>query len=211
MLEEVKSAGDIILFIDEIHTIVGAGGTGDDGGLDAGNLMKPALARGEIQVVGATTVDEYRKYIEKDAALERRFQPVRVDEPSPENTLKILAGLKETYEKHHEVFFSDDAIQASVALSSRYITDRFLPDKAIDVLDEAGALVQLRDKKTGNGEQVLRVSVLDIQEVVSEWTGIPVKQLSVEESKNLLGLEQELTQTSTWSKRSRRFRRSCRS
>ena len=193
MLEEVKSAGDIILFIDEIHTIVGAGGTGDDGGLDAGNLMKPALARGEIQVVGATTVDEYRKYIEKDAALERRFQPVRVDEPSPENTLKILAGLKETYEKHHEVFFSDDAIQASVALSSRYITDRFLPDKAIDVLDEAGALVQLRDKKTGNGEQVLRVSVLDIQEVVSEWTGIPVKQLSVEESKNLLGLEQELT------------------
>ena len=193
VLEEVKSAGDIILFIDEIHTIVGAGGTGDDGGLDAGNLMKPALARGEIQVVGATTVDEYRKYIEKDAALERRFQPVRVDEPSPENTLKILAGLKETYEKHHEVFFSDDAIQASVALSSRYITDRFLPDKAIDVLDEAGALVQLRDKKTGDGEQVLRVSVLDIQEVVSEWTGIPVKQLSVEESKNLLGLEQELT------------------
>jgi ATP-dependent Clp protease ATP-binding subunit ClpC len=110
VLEEVKSAGDIILFIDEIHTIVGAGGTGDDGGLDAGNLMKPALARGEIQVVGATTVDEYRKYIEKDAALERRFQPVRVDEPSPENTLKILAGLKETYEKHHEVFFSDRLI-----------------------------------------------------------------------------------------------------
>ena len=194
VLEEVKSAGDIILFIDEIHTIVGAGGTGDDGGLDAGNLMKPALARGEIQVVGATTVEEYRKYIEKDAALERRFQPVRVDEPSPENTLKILAGLKETYEKHHEVSFSDDAIQASVALSSRYITDRFLPDKAIDVLDEAGALVQLRDKSnSGDSEQALRVSVLDVQEVVSEWTGIPVKQLSVEESKNLLGLEQELT------------------
>jgi len=117
-----------------------------------------------------------------------------VDEPSPENTLKILAGLKETYEKHHEVSFSDDAIQASVALSSRYITDRFLPDKAIDVLDEAGALVQLRDKSnSGESEQALRVSVLDVQEVVSEWTGIPVKQLSVEESKNLLGLEQELT------------------
>ena len=176
VLEEVKSAGEIILFIDEIHTIVGAGGTGDDGGLDAGNLMKPALARGEIQVVGATTVDEYRKYIEKDAALERRFQPVRVDEPSPENTLKILAGLKETYEKHHEVFFSDDAIQASVALSSRYITDRFLPDKAIDVLDEAGALVQLRDKKKDTGEQVLRVSDLNIHDVVSGWNGIPERQ-----------------------------------
>ena len=192
VLEEVKSAGDIILFIDEIHTIVGAGGTGDDGGLDAGNLMKPALARGEIQVVGATTVDEYRKYIEKDAALERRFQPVRVDEPSSENTLKILDGLKETYEKHHAVSFSDEAIQASVALSSRYITDRFLPDKAIDVLDEAGALVQLRDK-TANDQQILPVSALDVQEVVSEWTGIPVKQLTVEEARNLLDLEQELT------------------
>jgi ATP-dependent Clp protease ATP-binding subunit ClpC len=188
VLEEVKAAGDIILFIDEIHTIVGAGGTGDDGGLDAGNLMKPALARGEIQVVGATTVDEYRKYIEKDAALERRFQPVRVDEPSAENTLKILEGLRETYENHHDVSFSDEAMQMAVALSTRYITDRFLPDKAIDVLDEAGALVQLRDNKTTR-----QVSVLDVQEVVSEWTGIPVKQLSVEESENLLALESELS------------------
>ena len=132
IMDEVKEAGDIILFIDEIHMVVGAGGTGEDGGLDAGNLMKPALARGELQCIGATTIDEYRKHIEKDAALERRFQPVRVVEPSPEQSLTILRGLKETYQEHHGVSFTDDALCAAVSLSTRYINDRFLPDKAID-------------------------------------------------------------------------------
>jgi len=186
VMEEVKQAGDIILFVDEIHMLVGAGGTGEDGGMDAGNLMKPALARGELQCIGATTIDEYRKHIEKDAALERRFQPVRVVEPSPEQSLTILRGLKETYQEHHGVTFTDEALCAAVALSTRYINDRFLPDKAIDVIDEAGALVQLLP---GDGNLVDETHVT---EVVAQWTGVPVQQLSADESLCLMNFEAEL-------------------
>lgn len=138
MLEEVKaSEGQIILFIDELHTIVGAGKT--DGAMDAGQLLKPMLARGELHCVGATTLDEYREYIEKDAALERRFQPVMVDEPTVEDTISILRGLKDRYEVFHGVKITDSALVTAAVLSNRYITDRFLPDKAIDLVDEACA------------------------------------------------------------------------
>ena len=141
-LNEVKKAGDVILFIDEIHTIVGAGAA--EGAIDAANIMKPLLARGEIQVVGATTLNEYRKYIEKDAALERRFQPITVNEPSLDDSIQILKGIRDKYEAHHNVKISDEAIEAAVNLSSRYINDRFLPDKAIDLIDEASSKIRLR-------------------------------------------------------------------
>ncbi|MDF3300258.1 ATP-dependent Clp protease ATP-binding subunit [Streptomyces tropicalis] len=144
VIEDVKAAeGDIVLFIDELHTVVGAGATGE-GSMDAGNMLKPALARGELHVVGATTIDEYRKHIEKDAALERRFQPVLIPEPSVEETIGILEGLRDAYEAHHQVRFADGALAAAAELSDRYISDRFLPDKAIDVMDQAGARVRLR-------------------------------------------------------------------
>lgn len=141
-IDAVKQNGNIILFIDEIHNIVGAGSTGE-GNMDAANILKPMLSRGELQTIGATTIDEYRKYIEKDAALERRFQPVMVDAPSPEEAVEILKGLKDKYESHHGVIIPDQAIQAAVTLSDRYITDRFLPDKAIDLIDEASSRVRL--------------------------------------------------------------------
>ena len=141
-LEEVKKAGDVILFIDEIHTIVGAGSA--EGAVDAANILKPLLARGEIQVVGATTTNEYRKYIEKDAALERRFSPVMVAEPSEEDTIKILEGLRDKYEAHHNVKITDEAIKSAVELSSRYVNDRYLPDKAIDLIDEAASKVRMQ-------------------------------------------------------------------
>ncbi|MFG2635929.1 ATP-dependent Clp protease ATP-binding subunit [Streptomyces sp. NPDC048362] len=144
VIEDVQGAGgEIILFIDELHTVVGAGATGE-GAMDAGNMLKPALARGELHVVGATTIDEYRRYVEKDAALERRFQPVMVPEPTVEETIQILEGLRDSYEAHHQVRFDDSALVAAAELSDRYITDRFLPDKAIDVMDQAGARVRLR-------------------------------------------------------------------
>ncbi|MFJ6466532.1 ATP-dependent Clp protease ATP-binding subunit [Streptomyces sp. NPDC091387] len=144
VIEDVQEAGgDIILFIDELHTVVGAGATGE-GAMDAGNMLKPALARGELHVVGATTIDEYRKHIEKDAALERRFQPVLIPEPSVEETVQILEGLRDAYEAHHQVRFADGALTAAAELSDRYISDRFLPDKAIDLMDQAGARVRLR-------------------------------------------------------------------
>ena len=140
-IDEVKKAGNVILFIDELHTIVGAGSA--EGAVDAANILKPALSRGEIRVVGATTLNEYRKYIEKDAALERRFQPVTVGEPSPEATLEILKGLRDKYEAHHRLTITDGALEAAVALSRRYINDRFLPDKAIDLMDEAASQVRM--------------------------------------------------------------------
>ncbi len=142
VLEEVRKAGDVILFIDEIHTIVGAGSA--EGAVDAANILKPLLARGEIQVVGATTTNEYRKYIEKDAALERRFSPVMVSEPSEEDTIKILEGLRDKYEAHHNVKITDEAIKAAVELSTRYVNDRYLPDKAIDLIDEASSKVKMQ-------------------------------------------------------------------
>jgi len=141
-IEEVqRSSGEIILFIDELHTVVGAGAA--QGAMDASNMLKPALSRGELQCVGATTLDEYQKYIEKDSALERRFAPVFVDEPSPEDTLKMLMGLRYRYEAHHKVHFSDEALSAAVKLSSRYVSDRRLPDKAIDLMDEAAAKLRV--------------------------------------------------------------------
>lgn len=242
-LDEVKKAGDVILFIDEIHTLIGAGAA--DGAVDAANILKPSLARGEIQVIGATTLDEYRKHIEKDAALERRFQPVTVGEPTEEEAIEILKGLRDKYEAHHKVKITDDAIYAAVKMSSRYIADRYLPDKAIDLIDEAASRVRLsaftappdlkamEDKIKAIGEEKqsavnnqdferaasLRdeekelkekyeaeksswqeknarttgeVGTAEIAEIVSSWTGIPVVQLTQEESQRLLHLEEEL-------------------
>lgn len=145
VIAEVMQAGNILLFIDEMHTIIGAGGA--EGAIDASNILKPAMARGEIQIIGATTITEYRKYVEKDAALERRFQPVTVEEPTEEETETILHGIKERYEQHHQVQISDEAIHAAVMLSQRYISDRFLPDKAIDLMDEAAAHLRLMEVK----------------------------------------------------------------
>ncbi|OCT10820.1 ATP-dependent Clp protease ATP-binding subunit ClpC [Paenibacillus pectinilyticus] len=146
IMDEIRQAGNIVLFIDELHTLIGAGGA--EGAIDASNILKPALARGELQCIGATTLDEYRKYIEKDAALERRFQPITVDQPSPEEAVQILYGLRDRYEAHHRVKITDAAIQEAVKLSDRYITDRFLPDKAIDLIDEASSKVRLRSYTT---------------------------------------------------------------
>ena len=145
LIREVKTAGNIILFLDELHTIIGAGGA--EGAIDASNILKPSLARGEMQLIGATTLTEYRKYIEKDAALERRFQPVTVEEPTEDECIRILEGLKEKYEAHHDVEIEEDALKAAVHMSCRYINDRFLPDKAIDVLDESCSKVKLRGFK----------------------------------------------------------------
>ena len=165
VLDEVKSSeGQIILFIDELHTIVGAGKT--DGAMDAGQLLKPMLARGELHCIGATTLDEYREYIEKDAALERRFQPVMVDEPTVEDTISILRGLKERYEVFHGVKITDSALVSAAVLSNRYISDRFLPDKAIDLVDEACALIktELDSMPTELDELRRRVMQLEIEE-----------------------------------------------
>jgi ATP-dependent Clp protease ATP-binding subunit ClpC len=146
VMDEIRQAGNIILFIDELHTLIGAGGA--EGAIDASNILKPSLARGELQCIGATTLDEYRKYIEKDAALERRFQPIQVNEPTAEESVQILKGLRDRYEAHHRVSITDEAIDAAVKLSDRYISDRFLPDKAIDLIDEAGSKVRLRSYTT---------------------------------------------------------------
>src|SRR5690606_4472789 len=142
VVEEIRNSGNCVLFIDELHTLVGAGAA--EGAVDAANILKPSLARGELQCIGATTLDEYRKYIEKDAALERRFQPVQVDEPSVEETIEILRGIKDRYEQHHRLEITDEALHAAATLSSRYVPDRFLPDKAIDLIDEASARVRLQ-------------------------------------------------------------------
>lgn len=242
-MDEVRQSGNIILFIDELHTIVGAGSA--EGSTDAANILKPALARGDFQVIGATTINEYRKYIEKDAALERRFQPVTVGEPTEEEAVEILKGLRDRYEAHHKVKITDDSIQAAVKLSSRYIADRYLPDKAIDLIDEAASRVRLRaftapdnlqelEKRVKELEQEKAAAVNaqdferaakirdeekqaredldaqkaawkdksshqggevtpeDIANIVSMWTGVPVAQLTEEESARLLRLEETL-------------------
>src|SRR2546422_616602 len=215
VLKEIVGAeGRYIVFIDELHTLVGAGAA--EGAVDASNMLKPALARGELHVVGATTLDEYRKHIEKDPALERRFQPVFVGEPSVEDTIAILRGLKERYEVHHGIRITDNAIVAAATLSHRYITDRFLPDKAIDLIDEAAArlriaidslpqeideverkIVQLEIERQALAQKKGKylkeeVDAEDIAEIVSKWTGIPVSKMLESEKERLLKLEDEL-------------------
>ena len=243
VMAEVAKRPDIILFIDEIHTLVGAGAA--EGALDAANILKPALSRGEMQLIGATTIAEYRKNIEKDAALERRFQSVMVGEPSPEDAVRILRGLRDRYEAHHKLKISDDAIEAAVSLSARYINDRYLPDKAIDLMDEAAsrlrisrytsppdvkalearvdtlcrekeeaikaqdfeAAARLRDEEQALRDELRRettawqenrrdaaltVTREDIADIVTAWTGIPVRQMESEESKKLLHLDKIL-------------------
>ncbi|MBS4175740.1 ATP-dependent protease ATP-binding subunit ClpC [Bacillus sp. FJAT-49736] len=161
VMDEIRQAGNIILFIDELHTLIGAGGA--EGAIDASNILKPSLARGELQCIGATTLDEYRKYIEKDAALERRFQPIQVDEPTTEESILILKGLRDRYEAHHRVSITDEAIEAAVKLSDRYISDRFLPDKAIDLIDEAGSKVRLRSYTTPPSLKELEAKLEEIK------------------------------------------------
>ena len=166
VISEVVESGDVLLFIDEIHTIIGAGGA--EGALDASNILKPSLARGEIQLIGATTINEYRKYIEKDSALERRFQPVTVDEPSEEESVAILKGLRSRYEEHHKVEITDHALEAAVKLSSRYINDRFLPDKAIDLIDEAASKVRLQNYTKPDKIKVYEAEIDGLEEAKEE-------------------------------------------
>ena len=242
-MDEIKKAGDIILFIDEIHTIIGAGAA--EGAIDAANILKPALARGEIQLIGATTLEEYRKHIEKDAALERRFQSIILDEPSYDESMEILKGIRDKYEAHHRVKITDDALDAAIKMSVRYIPDRFLPDKAIDLIDEAASRIRiktltappdvkeletkvdsirqekeaaiasqeyekaakLRDEEKSLSDQLKQqkeswedksrgytaeVTHAEIAEIVSSWTGIPVKSIEESESERLLKLEEIL-------------------
>ncbi|MGD1921322.1 MAG: ATP-dependent Clp protease ATP-binding subunit [Pleurocapsa sp.] len=202
IVEEVRAAGNIILVIDEIHTIVGAGAMG--GAMDAANMLKPALARGEIQCLGSTTLDEYRQYIERDAALERRFQKVMVGEPSVEDAIEILQGLRKTYEDFHKVKYTDEAIETAVRFSERYITDRFLPDKAIDLIDEAGSRTHLNhclNSKEENKTDVATINpealtpVVDdeaIARIVAAWTGVPVTKMTETQSEALMYLEDNL-------------------
>lgn len=203
IVKEVQEAGNIILVIDEIHTLIGGGAM--EGGMDAANLLKPALARGELQCVGTTTMDEYRQYIEKDAALERRFQPVMVDEPSIDETIEILKGIRSPYEEYHKIKITPEALEAAAKLSDRYINDRFLPDKAIDIIDEAGSRLHLSQsmaEKSNDDEQAAEITtdseqmpILGLEEVaaiVSSWTGVPVTKLTQAESELLLNLEDTL-------------------
>ncbi len=204
IVEEVRKSDNIILVIDEIHTLIGAGGV--EGGMDAANLLKPALARGEFQCVGTTTVDEYRKHIEKDAALERRFQMVKVGEPSVEETIEILYGLRQAYADHHKVEITDEALKAAANLSHQYISDRFLPDKAIDLIDEAGSRIHLRHSLSEKIEAGIEVetdekfdavipAIVDEEEIahiVSTWTGVPVNKLTKPEAELLMHMEDTL-------------------
>ena len=162
VLKEIKTRGDILLFIDEIHTLVGAGAA--EGAIDAASILKPMLARGELQTIGATTTDEYRKYVEKDAALERRFQPVKVDEPTLAHTIEILKGIRDQYEAHHRVTITDQALVAAANLADRYISDRFLPDKAIDLIDEAGSRLRIKRMATPPDLREIEQKLNDVQE-----------------------------------------------
>ncbi|GAB4239172.1 MAG: ATP-dependent Clp protease ATP-binding subunit [Stanieria sp.] len=205
IVDEVRQAGNIILVIDEIHTLVGAGAMG--GAMDAANLLKPALARGEFQCLGSTTLDEYRQHIERDAALERRFQKVMVGEPSVADAIAIIRGLRKTYEEFHQVKYTEKALAAAVTLSERYISDRFLPDKAIDLMDEAGSRIHLRHSQQSDQrhqEEVSSVPIInpksltpvvdeaEIAHIVASWTGIPVNKINQTESEVLLNLEANL-------------------
>ena len=175
-----RNADDVIVFIDELHTIVGAG-SAEGSNVDAANMLKPALARGDIRCIGATTFDEYRRFIENDAALERRFAPIVIDEPTPEAALEMLRGVRDRYEAHHSVAIEDAVLSAAVNLSTRYISDRYLPDKAFDVLDEASSMVALRGDS--------RIDVEDVARVVSGWTGIPLESLEDAQARRLLDFE----------------------
>lgn len=183
VLRDVKRAGDVILFIDELHTVIGAGSA--EGAIDAANILKPALGRGEVQIIGATTPEEYRRHIEKDAALERRFQPVKLSEPDKAATLEMLRCVRQSLEKHHNLMISDEALRAAYELSVRYINDRFLPDKAIDLLDEAAASLRV------SGRSAL-VDAGQVAAVVSRWTDIPVTGLNEDEKQRLCCLEEKL-------------------
>ena len=185
VLKDVKRAGDVILFIDELHTIIGAGSA--EGAIDAANILKPALGRGEVQIIGATTPEEYRRHIEKDAALERRFQPVRVGEPDRRAALEMLCSLRPALEKHHRVQITDGALRAAYELSARYVHDRFLPDKAIDLVDEAASGLRL---DPGSERRILEEG--DVARVLSQWTGIPVTELTESERGRLRDLEEQL-------------------
>ncbi len=186
ILDELYAHPEILLFIDELHTLIGAGGA--EGSLDAANILKPALSRGEVQIIGATTLDEYKKHIEKDAALKRRFQSVLVEAPDEEETLEILRGRRDMFERHHHVTLDDEALRSAVALSKRYITDRTWPEKALDLIDEAGAAARLN----AADENAVPVTKEDIAATVSLWTGIPLEQLSKEEELHLLDMESDL-------------------
>lgn len=189
VMEEIHNAGNVILFIDELHTLIGAGGA--EGAIDASNILKPALARGELQAIGATTLDEYRKYIEKDAALERRFQPITIDEPTVEETIKILEGLRDRYEAHHRVKIGNDTIEQAVKLSNRYITDRFLPDKAIDIIDEAASKVRL---SSFNMPPDLKDLEIKLEEIRKEKDSA-VQSQEFEKAAALRDSEQKIKQT----------------
>lgn len=197
IIQEVTDpkAPPTILFIDEIHNLVGAGAA--EGGMDAANLLKPALARGQLQVIGATTIAEYRKYIEKDAALERRLQPVMVKEPSVSETTEILRAIVESYEEHHSVTYTPESLVAAAKLSERYLTDRFLPDKAIDLLDEAGAIAHLNEYSEGTDDEDENIPIVDehtVATVISEWASIPLGKLESDEMDRLVDLEGDIGQ-----------------
>ncbi|WP_250674625.1 ATP-dependent Clp protease ATP-binding subunit [Paraclostridium ghonii] len=186
VIEEVIKSDDIILFIDEMHTIVGAGATGENS-MDASNILKPVLSRGDIQVIGATTIDEYRKNIEKDTALERRLQPILIEEPTKEEAIKILTGLKDKYENFHDVKITKEAIKSAVDLSSRYIVDRYLPDKAVDIIDEAASRIKMKNLKLKNNKPTVNSEI--VAEIIGLWTGIPINKIVKSEGDKLLNLE----------------------
>ncbi|GAA0725528.1 ATP-dependent Clp protease ATP-binding subunit [Dactylosporangium roseum] len=193
VIKEIRTRGDVIVFIDELHTLVGAGAA--EGAIDASSLLKPLLARGELRTIGATTHEEYRRYVQRDAALDRRFQPVEVAEPTPAQALEILRGLRERYETFHGVSYSDAALEAAVSLGGRYVPDRHLPDKAIDLLDQAGARVRLGGGSAPAGRDGAGQDHVDqdhVASVVAQWTGIPVQRLTEGETTRLLRMEDEL-------------------
>jgi len=191
VLSAVQEMGDVILFIDEMHTLIGAGSS-SEGSLDAANLLKPALARGQVRVIGATTYKEYRKYIEKDAALARRFQRIDVREPDRDETLQILRGLRARYEEYHHVTIAEEALLSAVELSARYVTDRSMPDKAIDLIDEAASMAKLAiwHEDSELSEVVIRSE--QVARVISQWTGVPVERIGADNQQDILNLESRL-------------------